>query len=297
MPFLSPLRYPGGKRRLVNFMKTIIQENNLVTGQYVEPYAGGASVGLALLLDGYVNHIHINDLDRAVYAFWYSVLYKTEELCELIQKTPVVMDEWYRQRQIQDHPRESTLLPLGFSTFFLNRTNRSGIISGGVIGGKSQSGEWKLDCRFNKAELINRIRKVAKYKKQISVYNKDASVFIRTALPKIHGETLIYFDPPYYVKGQQALYVNFYEPDDHKVIAKLISNLKHNWIISYDDMPEIRSLYKKYDSLSYRLHYTVQDKYRGKEILFFCKKLAIPKIENPQKIKAPKLVTPAAMQI
>jgi DNA adenine methylase len=205
------------------------------------------------------------------------------------------MEEWYRQRKIQEQPQKTTLLTLGFSTFFLNRTNRSGIISGGVIGGKRQSGEWKLDCRFNKSELIERIRKVAQYKRQISIYNKDASVFIRTVLPKIHGEALVYFDPPYYVKGQQALYVNYYEPDDHKVIAKLISKLKQNWIVSYDDVPEIRSLYKKYDSLSYRLHYTVQNKYQGKEILFFSRNLAVPEIENPQKIKAPKLVPSAAM--
>jgi len=289
MPFLSPLRYPGGKRRLVNFMKTIIQENNLVDCQYVEPYAGGASVGLALLLDGYVNHIHINDLDRAVYAFWYSVLHKTEEFCESIQEIPVVMDEWYRQQKIQEYPRRSTLLKLGFSTFFLNRTNRSGIISGGVIGGKDQSGKWKLDCRFNKTELIERIRKIAQYKKQISIYNKDASVFIKTVLPGIQGKSLVYFDPPYYVKGQQALYVNFYEPKDHKFIANLISNLRQSWIVSYDDVSEVRSLYKNYNFLPYRLHYTAQDKYRGKEILFFCNDLIVPRIKNPQRLKTPNL--------
>lgn len=270
-------------------MKTIIQNNGLVDGQYVEPYAGGASVGLALLMDHFVSHIHINDLDRAVYAFWYSVLHKTDELCQLISSTPISMDEWYRQRSIQQRPKRASLLQLGFSTFFLNRTNRSGIISGGVIGGKDQSGAWKLDCRFNKTELIERIRSIAAYKKRISLYNEDAFEFMTTRLPGIKEDSLVYFDPPYYVKGKQMLYVNFYQPEDHNSIASLIPNLKQNWIISYDDVPEIRALYGNHKSLSYKLHYTAQDKYQGNEILFFSTDLAIPNIQNPQRTKAPRL--------
>ncbi|NOT04743.1 MAG: DNA adenine methylase [Anaerolineales bacterium] len=291
MPFFSPLRYPGGKRRLVNFMKTIIQQNGLLHGAYIEPFAGGASVGLALLFDGYVNHIYINDLDRSVYAFWYSVLHKTEELAKLIQETPVTMSEWYKQRDIQKNKKYETLVRLGFSTFFLNRTNRSGIISGGVIGGKEQNGDWKLDCRFNKTELVGRIRKIAENKRKISLYNKDASTFIQTELPQIEHNSLVYLDPPYYVKGQQMLYVNYYEPDDHKSIANSISQITQQWVISYDDVPEIRLLYRKYESLAYKLHYTVQDKYKGNEILFFCDRLVIPQSEHPQKIKAPKLAS------
>lgn len=289
MPFFSPLRYPGGKRRLVNFMKTIIQENNLLGCQYVEPYAGGASIGLALLIDGYVNPIHINDLDRAVYAFWYSVLHKTEELIRLIQDTPVTMAEWHKQRRIQENKKRAPLIELGFSTFFLNRTNRSGIISGGVIGGKEQDGNWKLDCRFNKPDLVKRIRRISEFKRHISLYNMDAFVFVQTELPKFEANSLVYLDPPYYVKGQQMLYVNFYEPDDHKTIASLLPRVNQRWIISYDDVPEIRLLYGKYRSLVYKLYYTAQDKYKGKEILFFCQNLTIPNTENPQTIRAPKL--------
>ena len=117
----------------------------------------------------------------------------------------------------------------------------------------------------------------------------DASAFVQTELPKLETNSLVYFDPPYYVKGQQMLYVNYYEPDDHKTIARLIPHVNQNWVISYDDVPEIRLLYKKYRSLAYKLHYTAQDKYKGKEILFFCQGLKIPKVENPQTIKAPKL--------
>lgn len=291
MPFLSPLRYPGGKRRLVNFMKVILHENGLRGGQYVEPYAGGASIGLALLLEGYVTHVYINDIDRALYAFWYSVLNKTEEFIELIEKTPITIEEWHKQRKVQENKERSSLIDLGFSTFFLNRTNRSGIISGGVIGGKGQLGNWKLDCRFNKVDLLRRIRKISEFRHNISLFNEDAFTFIQTKLPNLEKNTLIYLDPPYYVKGQQMLYVNYYEPKDHEKIANLMPQVHQYWIISYDDVPEIRKLYKSYRNLAYNLHYTTQSKYQGKEILFFCSDLRIPDEENPQKIKVPKMMT------
>ena len=288
MPFFSPLRYPGGKRRLVNFMKIVIHENSILGCHYIEPYAGGASIGLALLFDGYAKHIHINDLDRSVYAFWHSVLYKTEELIQLIQETPIMMDEWYRQQKTQENKERETLLRLGFSTFFLNRTNRSGIISGGVIGGKEQTGNWKLDCRFNKPDLIKRIRKIAEWKQKISLYNMDAYTFLKTKSPKLEKNSLVYLDPPYYVKGQELLYVNYYGPSDHETIADLMQHINQKWIVSYDDVPEIRLLYKKYRLLAYKLHYTAQNKYKGKEILFFCPSLKIPSVKNPQKVKVQK---------
>ena len=89
MNFYSPLRYPGGKGKLTDFFHAIIEENNLSDGYYVEPYAGGASVALSLLFNEYVSKIIINDFDRSIYAFWFSVLNETRKLCELILKTKV----------------------------------------------------------------------------------------------------------------------------------------------------------------------------------------------------------------
>ncbi len=284
MPFLSPLRYPGGKRKLANFVKLIFHNNNLLDGEYAEPYAGGASVALALLYDEYVRRIHINDLNYSVYAFWYSVLNETERLCRLINDTPVTMDEWHRQKEIQSDA-DVSLLELGFSTFFLNRTNRSGIISGGVIGGKHQTVEWKLDARYNKSNYIDRIKKVARYSKRISLYYLDASVFIREIIPQLSNQTLIYLDPPYFFKGQQLLYTNFYEPDDHKVVAGLVHNIQQSWIVSYDDVPEIRNLYDGFNYLDYGLRYSAQNRYRGSEIMFFCNELEIPDVVDPAKIR------------
>lgn len=284
MPFFSPLRYPGGKRKLTNFIKMIFRENNLMDGDYIEPYAGGASVALSLLFDEYARFIHINDLDRSVYAFWYSVLNETDALCRMISDTPISMDMWHQQKKVLEDSN-APLLETGFSTFYLNRTNRSGIITGGVIGGKSQSGTWKLDVRFNKTDLIHRIEKIARYKNRIYLYNFDASKFLSQITPSLPHSSFVYLDPPYYVKGTQLLYANFYEPDDHLAVSQIVTSLKNKWIISYDNVEEIKSLYSGFRFIEYDLSYSAQDKYRGAEIMFFCDNLEIPLISHPARVK------------
>jgi DNA adenine methylase len=279
----TPLRYPGGKGQLAPFVKLLFQYNNLLDGHYVEPYAGGAGVALSLLFQECASHIHINDLNRSVYAFWYSALRDTTALCELIRETAVNMDEWRRQKAVQARQQDASLLELGFSTFFLNRTNRSGILTGGVIGGKEQQGEWKIDARYNKAELIQRIRKVAQYRNRISIYNQDASVFIKEALPRIPEKSLVYFDPPYYAKGQD-LYSNYYKHDDHAAIAKLVATVSQRWIVSYDNLPPLTKFYSDYRSIAYDYHYSAANRYDGSEIIFFDNRLIIPPVENPGRI-------------
>ena len=173
---LTPLRYPGGKTKVYDYVKELIFLNECTT--YIEPYAGGAGVAINLLLNGDVKKIMINDYDRAIYAFWYSVLYHTEELIFKIEKTEVCIEEWYRQKEIQNYKQETEdLLELGFSTLFLNRVNHSGIIKGGVIGGKNQDGNYKMDCRFNKNSIIKRIRAIARNRSRIKIYNLDV-IFI-----------------------------------------------------------------------------------------------------------------------
>lgn len=284
MRFNTPLRYPGGKGKLSDFVKLIILENKLLDGHYVEPYAGGAGIAFSLLFEEYVSSIHINDLNKSVYSFWHAVLFETEALCNLIQNTHVDMKEWLRQKSIQDCPSRFTSLEVGFSTFFLNRTNRSGIIKGGVIGGKEQNGFWKLDARYNKEDLISRIKKIAKYRDRIYLYNLDAAKFIKNILPQLPDKTLINFDPPYYVKGK-GLYENYYIHQDHELIARLISDIKRqNWIVSYDNVSEIRELYEDYRHIIYGLNYSASVRYRGSEVMFFCEKLVIPEVENPTKV-------------
>lgn len=284
MRFTSPLRYPGGKGKLTNFVRLLFEENNLIDGHYVEPFAGGASIALGLLFNEYVFKIYINDINKSIYAFWYSVLYNTEKLCRSIFDTSVNIDEWHKQKLIQLNPEEYSRLQLGFSTFFLNRTNRSGILKGGVIGGKKQDGKWKLDARYNKIDLIKRIEKIALYKNRINIYNLNASDFIKNILFTIPDNTLIYLDPPYYLKGQD-LYENHYKPNDHVSLSELVANkIKQNWIVSYDNVPEICSLYSNFRQISYNLSYSAASRYKGSEILFFCNQLSIPFVSDPVKI-------------
>jgi len=282
--FYSPLRYPGGKNKLAKFIALICEKNN-INGHYVEPYAGGASVALFLLFYGYVSEITINDIDRSIYAFWYSVLNDTERFCNLIRKTEVNIKNWKKYKKNQKNKKRESLLKLGFSTFFLNRTNMSGIINAGVIGGLKQKGKYKIDCRFNKERLILRIKKIAEYKKKIHIYNLDAMELVKK-IQKVSksSQTIFYFDPPYYLKGP-SLYTNYYQHDDHCEISKVIKRIKNSrWIISYDSVPEIKRLYKGFKKTEYSFCHTAHKPKKGKEVLFFGRNLIIPKIQNPVKI-------------
>jgi DNA adenine methylase len=271
----SPLRYPGGKRRIVNFVKALFRENNLMDGHYAEPYCGGAGVALSLLFQEYSRKIHINDKSRSIYAFWHSVVHDSENFISLIDKTKISMKEWHRQREVQKVKETADLLSLGFSTFFMNRTNRSGIIAGGVIGGLKQDGKWKLDVRYDKKSLIERVKKIAKYRRRISVYNLDAIDFIQNILPTIPSPSLLNLDPPYYIKGQ-SVYDNFYEHDDHIEIAKVVSRLDSPWIATYDNVSEIVGMYKRFRQRTYDLSYTAGTKQIGTEIMIFGKGVRIP---------------------
>jgi len=197
----TPLRYPGGKAKLAAYVKEIICTNKLCDGEYVEPYAGGAAIALELLFQEYVSQIRINDVSRHVYAFWKSVLDDTEELCRLVKNTRLSVPSWDRQKRIFANPADHDDTQLGFATFFLNRTNRSGILNGGIIGGRDQAGEWKIDARYNVPELIFRIESIAKMKSRIRLTRCDAISFLRRGLPQWPKKTLLYLDPPYYNQG------------------------------------------------------------------------------------------------
>lgn len=284
--YKSPLRYPGGKAKLADFVKAIFKRNNLLDGAYAEPYAGGASVALTLLFEEYASHVYINDLDPAVFAFWHSVLNKTDALCRLIRDTRATTSQWERQRRVYLNGSREPRLALGFSAFFLNRTNRSGIIrSAGMIGGKQQLGKWKIDARYNRFELIKRVEKIARYRDRIHLFNFDALDFLEHCTVHLPKKSLIYLDPPYYIKGQQRLYTNYYDEDDHAEVAESICNLPMPWIVSYDNTVEIRRLYQDYRKLAYKLRYTVADRIHGSEIMYFSDQLIIPKEGVPRLVR------------
>lgn len=282
--FYSPLRYPGGKTKLADFAKILITKNGIENGLYAEVFAGGSGVALSLLIEGFVSEIIINDFDKNIYSFWKACVDHNSELRDLINSTEVNIEEWHKQRDILEN-ETSTLLERAFATFFLNRTNRSGIITGGVIGGLEQDGNYTIEARYNTPNLLKRIKKIGKYADQIEVTQYDALDFIDEYVTDFPSNSLTYFDPPYYVKGSSNLYSNYFEEDDHTELKNKITKLKQNWFLSYDNVSEIRKKYSHYRSISYGLNYSAQEKYKGKEILFFSNSLIHPVVSNPAKVK------------
>lgn len=271
----TPLRYPGGKQRLTPFIGEILEANGLIGEEYAEPYAGGAGVAMELLLSKKSRHVHLNDSCVAVYSFWKSILEKPEEFCRKVQSVALSPEEWKRQREILRRPAEFDFFDLGFSMFYLNRCNRSGILDAGMIGGKAQTGTWKIDARFPRIKLVHRIEAIAEKKDSISIYNLDAEDFLKRIVSKLPDRTLIYCDPPYFKKAER-LYLNHYKPADHKRIAEVIQDVRQRWIVSYDDAPEIAEHYHCRRSFKYSLQYSAGRYCKGVELFFFGPSVILP---------------------
>jgi DNA adenine methylase len=274
--YYSPLRYPGGKGKLAPFMKLLIEKTEHMNGVYIEPFAGGAGIAFDCLLNEVVSEIVINDLDKGIYSFWRAILEETDRFINDVMNVPLNINEWEKQRQIYLMNNQKYSYELGFSTFYLNRTNRSGIIKGGVIGGKKQTGKWTLGARFNRGALAARIHDVALRKNRIYIYNKDISSFLSHYVPKYAGNAMIYFDPPYYEKGKE-LYLNFFTHNDHVRIRSEIEQLRGvDWIITYDDCPEILNLYSGHVYRRMHWNYSAATKRTVNEIMIFQNAEMIP---------------------
>jgi len=279
MAFYSPLRYPGGKGALMPFLSMVIKANNLHGGVYAEPYAGGAGAALGLLYGKHVNSILINDADYCVYSFWQSILHNTSRFLRILKETPITIKEWEKQREIYRTPKRHTMIRIGFACFYLNRCNRSGILlKAGPIGGKDQAGKWKINARFNKKTLRDRIGKIAFYRDRIRVSNMDAIDFIRNIVAE-SGEaqrTLVYLDPPYYVQGAE-LYLNHYKHEDHVQLARYMRQ-QHpfKWIMSYDNVKEISALYFNMNRIRFKISYSANTTKNGSELLIYDNYLQVP---------------------
>lgn len=272
---VTPLRYPGGKSQLKPLLLEILRANQLVNCTYVEPYAGGAGLAMALLLERKIYTLHINDIDPAIHALWYCVLHRTEELIARMWRTPVTLEEWHKQRAVQSNKRAS-MIGLGFSTLFLNRTNRSGILKGGVIGGFSQNGNYLIDCRFNKEDLEKKILAIAARRHAIVLTCMDALELVRTVAAEYGQETLVNLDPPYYTRGPE-LYINSYDHGNHAELAQAVQRLPVPWMVTYDDCAPIRAMYRESQIETMPLRYSAQEKRRATELLISPQRLVMPR--------------------
>jgi len=284
----SPLRYPGGKSALHNLVSDILCANGLDCGHYAEPFAGGGGLALSLLFEGVVREIHLNDIDPAIAAFWRSILNHPEDLCEMIGATPVTIEEWHRQRDAYKTLQgKNDDLKLGFATLFLNRTNRSGIIKGaGVIGGLRQTGNYLVDCRFNKVDLVKRIKRIRKYKHRIHFSQRDALDFLTTLEGTLPKRSLICADPPYYGKGAN-LYTSYYKPEDHSSLSACMMRVRSPWIVTYDNCKEVSEIYRGRRQYEFSVQYSAQTKRLGSELLIVSKGMKLPRQLPLTKIHQP----------
>lgn len=275
----SPLRYPGGKAFFSKFLAHVIETNELQDGVYVEPFAGGAGAAIELLLAGYVSELKLNDANHGVYSFWMAATRHADDLCRLIYNTPVNLDIREKQRQVLQNSERYSHIEVGFAFFFLNRTNRSGVIDGGPIGGYSQNGRWKLNARFNKSNLCSRIKRISLFRNKITVHNSDAIDFMKSCLSRHYLENnkvLVYLDPPYYTHGRR-LYMDFYDDKDHKKLSDFVKwKLRCKWIMSYDDTANIRDLYAGLRQKRLQILYSASSATKGSELMIFSKDIQLP---------------------
>jgi len=275
MKTASPLRYPGGKSAMAGLLSQIRRLNGLGERAIAEPFAGGAGASLTLLYLEETHEIHVNDADLAIHDFWWTLINRPKSFLALLASSQVNMDEWYRQRGIYRDRGSVSRVQRGFSAFYLNRCNRSGIImNGGPIGGIEQKGYWKLNARFNKPDLQRRCEKVAEYRGRIQVSNLDGIALIDSL---DSNSTFFFIDPPYFAKGGMV-YLNSLKHDYHADLAcRLKSMMNAAWVLTYDDCPEIRRLYRGWATIRpFALRYAAAERRSGKEILIAPKWMHLP---------------------
>lgn len=279
MKLCSPLRYPGGKSVMAGLLQSIRTLNGLGNRDIAEPFAGGAGASLSLLYLEEAQTIYINDADSAIYDFWWTLVNRPQPFIDMLSGCRVSMAEWRRQRDVYRSTARVSRLRRAFSVFYLNRCNRSGIImNGGPIGGVKQTGEWKLNARFNKPELDRRCKKVMEFRERIKVSCKDGIEFI----DRLNADTTFLFvDPPYFKKGP-TLYMNALDVKYHQALAaRLRTNAKAAWILTYDDCPEVRRMYRGWATIRpFSLRYVAADRRSGKEVLIAPKWIRLPKSQE-----------------
>ena len=265
----TPLRYPGGKSKLYNYICTFLNQYYEHPPVYAEAFAGGFGLGMSLLLQEKVNEVYINDFDFCIYSFWKSI---TSPKCyyrfvRLVNDTPVDINNYLMQKKIYKHPKRHSITEVGFATFFLNRCNRSGILSANPIGGIEQTGNYRKDCRFNKERLLKLIETIYNHRNQIHVTNLDAIAFLEQ-IDNRRTNVLFNLDPPY-VSAGPTLYKNNFSEDDHIALSNRVHHLNNHWIMTYDNHDLIRDCYKDYLVREYSIKYYLEDKRDEVELIIY----------------------------
>jgi DNA adenine methylase len=273
---ISPLRYPGGKGSLAPFFARLLGNQPQRCRVFIEPFAGGAGVALRLLVDGHADSIVINDLEPGIAAMWRSIFTRPEDFARLIETVDLSIDTWHEQRKIATSGVETDDLKLGFATFFLNRTNRSGILGARPIGGLAQAGAWKLDARFNRVTLAGRVRRLGQYGDRVTVTQRDG---VELVADYVGPGCFIYADPPYLTKADD-LYLNDLTWENHRALARTLTASAGRWLVSYDHDARIPALYPKQRLAEFGIAHTAARPHVGQEYAIFADSLAVSNLES-----------------
>jgi len=278
----SPFRYPGGKDKLTSFLAIFLTYNKLNGARFIEPFCGGAGASLSLLLGGYVKEIHLNDKNYALYCFWEQLLNNTDNLLDMVYQNVPCIEDWHKQKEIYQtsisSPDKYSKLEFGFSVFYLNRANRSGVLSAGPIGGLDQSGKYKIDCRYTVSTLIKKLERIASMRDSIFVYNEHCIDFLKRFDDKAHfNNDFVYLDPPYVKEGRNIYSKNFCFSDaQHRELKDYIAGYSNRWLISYDDHPLVHDLYSKHGTRAVEISYVMNQAKVGKELMIADSRLRMP---------------------
>ena len=296
-PLLSPLRYPGSKRRLVGYIRQALEMNKLRPTLYVEPFVGGASVALQLMQDGLVDRVILMDIDPWIASFWQTVFFDTEWLVEQIETIEVTLDRWQEFKQSNPATRRDRAL----TCFFLNRTSFSGILQAkvGPLGGRTQESQYKIDCRFMRGTLTKRIKQAAAHRDRVHAvwdcswdegFTRIRELQVQDELPQ--NGTFYYLDPPFF-KEAEALYRYYFVSEDHLALRDHLLTMEDKWILSYDSAQDVEELYgealkqctngtQKHDvELFYSLAIMTEERRKGKEVIISnLDQLPVPEVNS-----------------
>lgn len=262
----TPFRYPGSKSSFASTVKSYVLHNDLQGCKIIEPYAGSAAVTLALVSEEICSSAVLGERDPLMFSFWKVALQQPDALINKIREADVSLERWHELRPLLEceTPEEDRLVEMAFAALFFNRTNFSGVLHTGPIGGQDQSSAYKIDCRFNREDLIARVREIAKLGDRINVVFGDAVDLIKENKRRV--TPFFYIDPPYFVQGRK-LYRHHYKLRDHVALSKSLGSVKFNWMLSYDNHDVIRSLYGEFKQVEKKFQYSTRVSKNEDELL------------------------------
>jgi DNA adenine methylase len=266
---ISPLRYPGSKQALVDYVIRFLDANDFRGREWVEPCAGGASVALSLLSRGAVCRATIVEKDPLVYAFWKCLKTQPALLCHLVHGLNITLETWnqFQKYRSADALKKYPLIELALAGLFFNRANYSGIIGANPIGGMSQSSDYKIDCRFTKSTVIDRMIAASLVMDKMTVVRGDVVSYLRRNSERlIQDNSVVYVDPPYVLQGKK-LYRHHFKTRDHMRLAEFLNAAPFPWLVSYDNVPFVVELFRGQKVRPIWLKYTVRRARRADELL------------------------------